>query len=45
MGTAVLLTGAHDEAVHRFLSAGDFELTLDEHVLINGRKARILHAV
>jgi predicted RNA methylase len=44
-GTAVLLTGACDEAVRRFLKAGDFELILDEHVLINGRKARILHAV
>lgn len=44
-GTAVLLTGTCDEAVRRFLKAGDFELALDEHVLINGRKARILHAV
>lgn len=43
-GTAVLLTGASDEAVRRFLEACDFKLIMNEHVLINGRKARVLHA-
>ncbi len=43
-GSAVLLTGAPDKAVNRFLDAGGFALELDERVLINGRKARVLHA-
>ena len=43
-GSAVLLTGAPDEAVQQFLDAGGFALEVDERVLVNGRKARVLHA-